>query len=144
MYKSSLIYSLKIWIISIIVSPVIYYIWTNNYSEAFAMGNFFGFWAFTIMYGLILSSPCYALFLLVNFYVNSRKWRDVGKKIGLGLWATLLTLALFYLIFGHDDKIFLAYTIKLAMCYILAVICAIIYFRLPIRNPALDHVKQNS
>lgn len=144
MYKSSLIYSLKIWIISIIVSPVIYYIWTNNYSEAFAVGNFFGFWAFSFIYGVILSSPCYALFLLANFYVSSRDWSDIEKKIGLGVCATLLTVILLYLLFGHDDKVFLASTIKLTVCYILTAICAIIFFRLPTKDPVLDRVKQNS
>jgi len=144
MYKSSLIFSLKIWIISIIVSPVIYYIWTNNYSEPLAMGNFFGFWALSFVYGVILSSPCYALFVLANFYVSSRHWSDIEKKIGLGLWATLLTIALLYLIFGHDDKVFLASTVKLTICYILTAICAIIFFRLPTKGPVLDHVKENS
>jgi hypothetical protein len=144
MYKSSLIYSLKVWIISIIVSPVVYYFWTNDYSEAFAVGNFFGFWAYSLFYGFIWSSPCYALFLLANFYISSRKWRHLGKKIGLGLWVSLLTITLFYLLFGRDDKVFLVYTIKLTICYILSLICAIIFLKLPERSPVLDDMKQNS
>jgi hypothetical protein len=134
MYKSSLIFSLKVWSVSIIASPVLYYAWTNNYSEAFAVENFFGFLALSFIYGLILSLPCYALFLFANFYVGFRKWSDLEKRIALGLLAALLIAALIYSLFGHDDKVFLASTIKLAICYILSAGCAIVFFRLPTKS----------
>ena len=144
MFKHALIYSLKVWTVGIIVSPVLYYIWTYNYSEAFVPGNFLGFWALSSTYGLILSLPCYALFPAAIIYSNSRKWSGVEKKVGLGLWATLLIIALIYLIFGHDDKVFLESTIKLAACYILSVACAIVYLQMPRKSSVLEHVKTNS
>jgi hypothetical protein len=144
MRKKALIYSLKVWGVSIIVSPVVYYAWTKNYSEAFEPGNFFGFWAFSLIYGLVLSLPCYILFLFANYYVGSRNWSDLGKKMGLGVWGTLLILALIYLIFGHDDNIFLPSTIKMAVSYILSANFALIFFALPKRSPALRQVKPNN
>ena len=141
MFKHALIYSLKVWLSSIVVSPILYYTWTYNYSNDFAAGNFFGFWALSIIYGLILSLPCYALFLIAIFYLSTRISGATGKKIGLGLLAALLIMALIYLIFGHDDKVFLEPTIRLAVCYILSVSGAIVYLRLPSRNSALGHVK---
>lgn len=141
MFKHALIYSLKVWLTSIVVSPVLYYAWIYNYSEDFAAGNFFGFWTLSIIYGLILSSPCYGLFLIAIFYLSTRISGATGKKIGSGLLAAFLITALIYLLFGHDDKVFLESTIKLAVCYILSVSGAIVYLRLPSRNSVLDHVK---
>jgi len=144
MFKHALIYSLKIWLSSVVVAPILYYVWTYNYSETFAAGNFFGFWALSIIYGLILSLPCYALFMLASFYLRSKGSRVLGKKIGLGLWAALLIIALTYVIFGHDDKVFLESTIKLAACHILSVASAIIYLRLPNKSSVLEYMKQKS
>lgn len=127
MYKRSLIYSLKIWAVCIILSPALCYIFANNYSEAFDVRYFFVFWAYSLLYGLVLSLPGYFLFLLANFYLGFRKWSDLTKKVVLGGWASLLIVASVILVFGHDDSVFLAFTIKLAFSYILSVICAIIF-----------------
>lgn len=134
MFKHSLIYTLRIWLGSIVVSPIVYYFWSHNYSESLSAGNFFGFWALSIIYGLILSLPCYALFLTATFYLSTTRLGSLGTKIGLGLWAAVLIIALMYLLFGHDDKVFLESTITLTASYMLSVTCAILFLQLPSKN----------
>lgn len=133
MYKSALIYSLKIWIICIIVSPVLFYLWANLYSDPYATWNFFDFWVLSSLYGLMWSSPCFALFLLANFYVGSKNWTALGKKIVLAIWAALLLLILVYILFGISIP-----TIKMMTCYLITIICETIFFKLPARNAGFD------
>ena len=133
MYKRSLIFALKIWVVSIIVSPLLVYVWADYYSDPNAVGNVFDFWVLSSIYGLLWSSPYFALFLLANFYFTSRKWTALRKKIGLCLWAAFLILAMIYFLFGFSIP-----TLKLMVCYTTIAIGGIIFFKLPEKRIDLD------
>jgi hypothetical protein len=103
--KQSLIYSLKVWLTSVILSPFLFTIIDIiiHQNILYDYKNAIGFIGYSIIYGLILSIPSWLLLLLVIVIVS--KWGIVIglKKTVLTIAGAILSLLPFYLLFRNDD-----------------------------------------
>ena len=121
--KQTLLYSLKIWLTSVVVGPALYGIF-----DALTRPNFLhnltgvaGFYLYSLPYGLILSIPSWLLFWLLLHSLNMLRWNWVTTRVLFSIVAVILTLAPFILLFGADDpagnETFLAW--PMAYCFVL-------------------------
>jgi hypothetical protein len=129
--KIAFSFSIRVWLTSIILSPVIFFFWTTDFTEYFSLPNFFGFYVLSILYGVVLSLPSYGCLLLLVLYLSGKKWKVGMKKGMLVLWVTILTIFPFYIVFAKDDPITLPSIIKFFVCYLITIIVGTLFYKLP-------------
>jgi hypothetical protein len=136
--KQALIYSLKVWLTGVVISPVL-----NLIIEAvsgFNKANFegaMGFILLSIPYSLILSLPCFFLLFLACFFVNLVSGATTTKKICLTIVGAVLAFLPFYLIFGGDDPSTYRTSMPWAVSYCIVIIGSIWFYKLEPRETAL-------
>jgi hypothetical protein len=135
--KQTIIYSLKVWLTSVVISPVLYII-----LEAIQKPRVYqniegglGFILFSIIYGLILSLISWIL-LWLSLYSLLMFNRDIIiTKLWLSIIGAILTLLPFWLVLGYDDPNPLTGTALWAASYCLVIIAGIWFYRLkPLLN----------
>ncbi|HEY4328004.1 MAG TPA: hypothetical protein VGN20_28730 [Mucilaginibacter sp.] len=104
--KEAFIYSLKVWLTGVILSPVLFtaidiIIHRNIYYD---YQNALGFIGYSIVYGLILSIPSWLLLWLAIIIVSKWGVAIELKKVALTVAGAVLSLLPFYLLFHNDDK----------------------------------------
>ena len=135
--KQALIYSLKVWLTSVVLSPIIdvlvEFIAHPRYFDGFKAE--LGFIGYSIPYGLILSIPSWFFLLttLVIFEYTNAAVRT--KRIVLTVVAAILTYAPFYLLFYSADDIRWFDTFLWGFSYCLIIVSGIWFYKFkPVNN----------
>jgi len=109
--KDSIIYSIKFWLLSVIVAPILIALSTSNV-DLFLLFLVFGF---------IFSIISWVLITLIIYQINRFKLTTTNKKIIISIFGILLCYPPFYLTFGPNDEditqrfIYLYYMIPLVV-----------------------------
>ncbi len=109
--KDSITYSIKFWLLSVIVAPILIALSTSNV-DLFLLFLVFGF---------IFSIISWVIITLIIYQVSKLKLKAASKKIIITVFAIILCYIPFYLTFGPNDKdmtqrfIYLYYMIPLVL-----------------------------
>lgn len=109
--KDSIIYSIKFWLLSVIVAPILIALSTSNV-DLFLLFLVFGF---------IFSIISWVIITLIIYQINRFKLTTTKKKIIISIFGILLCYIPFYLTFGPNDEdmtqrfIYLYYMIPLVI-----------------------------
>jgi lysylphosphatidylglycerol synthetase-like protein (DUF2156 family) len=139
--KQALIYSLKVWLTAVVVSPPLYLIveaMVNKHNQTNLEGGVL-FVLMSLVYGLLLSIPSYLLLLLAVYFSTRRMESGWVIKMFLTLVGMVLSLIPFQLIFGQDDAITQVVTIPWAVCYCIVVVISLLLYELkPLNNDSAN------
>jgi hypothetical protein len=107
--KQALIYSLKVWLTSVTVSPIIIVLLTKTLWHRMyrfdSLGNIFGYWGMMIYLASILSIPSLLLLWLSSWQVTRYKATLPFRKWLLSLIGILLTATPFYIVFHSEESV---------------------------------------
>lgn len=130
--KETLFYTLKVWISSVVLGPVMYsasdILFEPKRSDDFSCS--LSFIAFSVPYGLILSVPSFVILWLTTYGISRLKLSIMATKLWLSIVGTVLTALPFALIFGHDDPSGYLSTIAWATSYSLVIVVGIWFYKL--------------
>jgi hypothetical protein len=91
-----------------------------------------GFIAYSIPYGLVLSTPSFLILLLICYLINRYKIGLHVKKILLSTIALILAVLPFIIIFSHDDSGIDKDLIAWLSSYGIVIVSGIWFYRLPL------------
>ena len=122
------VYCIKVWIISIFIGALLFYL-LNNPTDDSSM-TFLGYMVVVCLYAMLYSCISFFLFwacvaLLTNgeFSVRRQKW--IATAAG-----TILTIVPFAVLFGRNHPNWLGLA-KICSCYLIPLLAAIWVFRIP-------------
>ncbi|PWV56608.1 hypothetical protein [Chitinophaga sp. S165] len=124
-------YSLKIWLTSASLSPVIFVLFDLGMVSVMA---FLFMLFFMLLYGLLFSAPCFALLCLAVKLTNRLKYSLGIKKGILVLAGIVLTLVPFYSYYPQQEY-FKFIDNGMIYCYLFSTMTAIIFYKL---HPAVN------
>lgn len=132
--KSTLIYSLKVWLTAVVLAPMLTQLldYLCGVQQSYDLKGIFYFVLLSIPYGLMLSLPCWLLLWLATSLLNRTRLTNKNKKLLLSVVGFLLAALPFYLIFGHDDKGFNLETIVWAASYMLVIVAGVWAYKLSV------------
>lgn len=105
MFIKALKFSVKVWLFSVLTSPILWGISEIYFSPRWNyLLNFGGFYFFSILYGSILSLPILLIFSLLNWVVFDKIFDCKIQKITISIIAVFLNLVLCFIVFGNDDR----------------------------------------
>jgi len=96
--KQAFSYSLKIWLTTIVVSPLLIGLLLNEITIKLVTENVFDFLGgelFIMVFGSVICIPSYILQALLLFYLNQRKLKIWHKKLYLSIFALFLSILSF-------------------------------------------------
>lgn len=85
--------------------------------------------SFAILYGLLFSLPSFCLLLLTTTFLSFRISSVFIKKLLLILFAGILTIIPFLIMFGHDFQISDSYYLTLSLSYWLTISTGIVVYK---------------
>jgi len=106
--KHSYVYPLKVWLTSVLLSPIGYLLIVNlgGYRDHYsALFNGWGFYAVAVMIGGLVSIPNWLLLWVCYYFISDAKWPLLIKKLILCAVSVLLTALLFRWNFSELDSI---------------------------------------
>jgi hypothetical protein len=130
--KQVFIYSLKVWLTGVVLSPILYvfveFVFQPRYFDGFKAE--LGFIGYSIPYGLILSIPSWFFLLttLVIFEYTSASL--LTKRIILSLVGSAVAFAPFYLLFYSSEDIRWFDTFLWGFSYIIIIVASIWFYNL--------------
>lgn len=103
--KHAFIYSLKIWLTSVFLGPVLYVVVEGlvDFKKFDGVKGQVGFIGYSIPYGLILSMPSWFFLLCTLVIFEYTNAKNLTKLIFLSIVGVSLSYAPFYLLFFNDD-----------------------------------------
>lgn len=103
--KQVLIYSLKVWLTSVLISPIIFILIEITFkTRSFIdVNSVLGFIAYSIPYGLVLSIPSWLLFFACIYNISKFIRNLLTIRLIVTLVGSVLSLLSFYIIFHRDD-----------------------------------------
>ncbi|NVM67096.1 hypothetical protein FHW88_005417 [Mucilaginibacter sp. SG538B] len=127
-------YTLKIWLTSIVISPILH-LFINGITEPnmgyakIGVTSSVYFILMSIPFGIILSIPSFlllwlAVYLLIRFDVKTNQARGLLSVIG-----TALSSLAFYIVFGYDDPSSYKETVLWALPYCIVIVASVWYYR---------------
>ena len=135
--KRTLIYSLKVWLTCVVVSPVLYCnieaLSESSLSKGLVADG--GFFLYSLPFGLVLSLPSWVMFWLSLHSVNMLNWGLVTTKLLISVIAVILTALPFVLLFGTDDPGSDKSLLIWPVCYCLVLVAGVWYYKL---RPSAD------
>lgn len=134
MTSHSFKYATKVWLTSVLISPLVYFLISRTLDlrklqiEAVGLE---GFILFSIIAGLLFSLPSWTVFFFVVKFINKQPNSIIVKKTIIGLTGILLTFIPFYLVFFKDNfEPQLNFHLKLLTSYSLTIIIGILIYQL--------------
>jgi hypothetical protein len=131
MIRITLYYSLKVWLTSVVLSPMLCLLIDSftKHSQTNLEGGI-GFILFSILYGLILSALSWLLlwgfsYLLLQFSITT-----VTRKVILSFISSFLTIIPFLLLFSRDDGFPDAFTIIWTLSYAVVIVIGVWYYKI--------------
>lgn len=140
--KQAIIYSLKVWLTAVLLSPllsVILFEPFDDHNSTDIKGALF-FILLSIPYGLVLSIPSWLLLWISVWLVNRLSTSSIKKKWMLSIIGLVLSLLPFYLIFGHDDNPVGEGAIEWAVAYCIVILAGIWFYPLKGRDSASSNL----
>ncbi|MDR6942081.1 hypothetical protein [Mucilaginibacter pocheonensis] len=125
--KQTLIYSLKIWLTSVVIGPLIYIVHETKLQD---LKGSAGFILYSIPYGLALSSLIWLLFWLSLHCIYQLNISTLTFKLYLSSIGFVLSLLPFFLIFGNDDPITYKEILPWALSYCIVIVAGVWFFKL--------------
>ncbi len=122
---NNLSYSLKVWLTSVVVAPLLVYL--VSYFAGYT--HFFNVFEWLLAFGFLLSLPSFLLFLFLVIFLSTKKWEPVLKQYLLTICGCVLTVAPIYLLFGREKT-----SLLVMFCYLVPCIAGIKYYRLPCKT----------
>ncbi|ATP58939.1 hypothetical protein CPT03_21940 [Pedobacter ginsengisoli] len=100
-------YPLKIWLTSILISPMLYLliIHIGGYKDNYSLVTPLAFYALAVIIASTYSIPNFILLWVAYYFISSRTWPTAFKKVVLLLVSVLLTIILFSWNFKHLESI---------------------------------------
>jgi hypothetical protein len=127
--KPALIYSLKVWLTSVVLSPILYIIEEYlTHPGYYKWEGITGFVGLSFIYSALLSIPSYGLFAYMTYSINKLKTKILIKKIYLTVICTILCMFPFYLL--DRGSIFLVSDLRWGCFYCFVIIAAIWFYEL--------------
>jgi len=129
-------YSLKVWLTSVILSPILYVLVDSVLNPKYISGllGIFGFISYSIPYGLMLSIPSWGLLWISCIFINKRTATVRLKKIILSIIGAILSLLPFYLLFHLDDDNAHEDVITWSICYSVIIIAGVWFYKLSLNH----------
>jgi len=130
--KHAILYSIKIWLTSVVISPVVFIVGDclTHPNNRIGLYGCLGFIGYSLAYGLVLSIPCWLiLFLMAGSLVN-RNLNMVYKKLLISIIGVALSILPFYLLFRNDDNGFDLYTFIWSLSYCSFIIVGVWFYEL--------------
>mgnify|MGYP006289639307 CR=1 FL=1 len=93
-------YATAVWLTSLFLSPVLMIIYLAGWEIFLDPQGVMGFLILALLIGAFFSIPNWLLLTAGVRLINERPWPALRKKLLIHAWATLLTVALFGLMFG--------------------------------------------
>jgi hypothetical protein len=134
--KQTILFSLKVWLTSVIVSPALYLFYDafRVHSKTNFEGGL-GFLLLSILYGIIISLPSWIILWFSTFSLFQLNYSTLVNKIWLSIIGTGLTILPFLLLFGSDDPITYVTTVPWALSYNIVIVAGIWFYKLkPMSN----------
>jgi hypothetical protein len=122
MYKTIFFYCFKVWVTSVLLAPIFWFL--SLLSKGPTLIGFVAFYAVVVFYGLLLSFPSMCLLWAGAAYLFSRHWTIRARRIILCVWASMLTVTPFIIIFRHDDAT-LSDIAKIMVCYLITILAGL-------------------
>ncbi len=130
------VYSLKVWLTSASLGPVIFVLIDLGLISATAFVFMF---LVMLCYGLLFSAPCFALLYVAVKLTNRLKYHPLIKKGVLVLAGIVLTVIPFYLYTVQHTEYRKYVDNGMIYCYLFATIAGIIGYKLhPIPDPPIE------
>ena len=132
MSRRVFLYSVKVWLTSLVLGPVLYFTW--SWSDLEGLLNFYGFTITAILSGFILSLPSALFFWGGVACLYTSRLSVPNQRLLLAVWAALLTFAPFWLLYdwaGHNSGSSLGQWLQLPLCCWVVLVAGIYGFRHP-------------
>ena len=129
--KATFRYTTLVWITSVLLSPVLIVAMTTFADGDFSFAGFFMIVLLIALYGGVLSIPNWLLFFVGVAFITRQYTKPSHIRWGAQILAFLLTMGLFFILFGLDDPTFFADDgLLFPAFYLLTLSAAIWYFPL--------------
>ncbi len=126
MLSNSFFFATKVWLTSVILSPLVFF--TFYFHNDLNLSVLAFYTPSAIVSGLLFSLPCWIISIFVIWFINTRVQSLPKKKMLIILTGIVLTNGLFYLLFKlFNDELFSLY---LATPYNLTIILGVIFYKL--------------
>jgi len=96
-------YSIKIWLTSLFLSPVLYLLIEEGRSVFEDPDGGMGFVVLAVFFGAIFSFPNWLLLTFGTWGINRLDCSESARRLLVQLWATVLTFGLFACMSGQED-----------------------------------------
>jgi hypothetical protein len=106
--REALRYTTLVWITSVLLSPVLIVAMTTLADGDFSFAGFFMVVLLIALYGGVLSIPNWLLFFGGVAFLTRQYTKPSHIRWGAQVLAFLLTMGLFFILFGLDDPTFFA------------------------------------
>lgn len=130
------LYGLRIWLTTIFIGPVLAFV-LNMVCIAWGQpDNAFPFGLYLVLcggYGMVLSSPALAAFMLIIVLLGRTGWQGIKFRLAVLFTALLLSWLTFWIISGERELHDIVHGTKLSLAYTL-LICAAVFFYSPHRH----------
>jgi H+/Cl- antiporter ClcA len=130
--KQTLIYSLKIWLTSVVLSPIFYTVYDALTRPKFIYNprNEAEAYLYFLVFGLALSIPSWVLFWLSLHCINTQRWKPITTKLLISIVAVALTFTPFLMVYSLYDLSRDSSTIGVPICYSLLILAGVWYYKL--------------
>ena len=126
--KAVFTYCFQVWLTNILLGPVIFLFWGSATFGTF--GDWIGFEVIVALYGAMFSIPALLLFSGGAAFLFLRSWSVNVKRLVLGIWGMLLTVATFGVLFQEPFSTNLG-GFPGSICYLLPSFLSIWIYRWP-------------
>jgi len=135
--KQALKYSLKVWLTSVVFSPVLFILADTlvHPRQNSGLKGSLGFIAYSIPYGLVLSIPCWLFLFLTAGSLIYRSFKMINKMLSLSSLGIILSISPFYLMFRGDDEGFDLYSLLWSLSYASVIIFGVWFYELEPLEP---------
>jgi hypothetical protein len=128
--KSTLIYSIKAWLFSVVLCPILYLVVGSIMHPGLFenLGSYLGFAVWSIPFGLVLSAPCWIVLWLVALIIDRRALNLRLQKIILSAAGMALCLVPYYFLIRENDGSVFDDTLSWVTCYCIVILVGVLFY----------------
>ena len=122
---------MKVWLTSVFLGPVIYYIW--RYPPGQDIWDVGQYMLLAAVGALVVTSPCWLLLWAGARFIMKKatKKSSKTKRFLLAAWAVFLTSTPFLILFSNDDPNTGSDTLSMWISYLVPILAGVSFYRLP-------------
>lgn len=129
MFKKVSLFCLKVWFTSVLLGPVLFWLW--EYASPSSILSFLAYMAYALFYGSLLSLPSFLLLWAGTKYLSTRDWLVKYRRMVLAGGGLLLTLFPFIVFFWRDDPNIWSDEAVMCVCYLIPILGGIFWYPFP-------------